>query len=142
MPPFYGAPSTHYYFECERRLFLTFFPDLAGKRVFKTDLWDEAKNTRILNWAAQQGAEAFGLDISSEILTEACRSFESPKAKIGCIVSDLREIGFKDESFDFIYSMGTVEHFPEYRQAIRECFRVLRKGGKAIFGVPNKFDPF
>jgi SAM-dependent methyltransferase len=142
IPPFYDAPSTHYYFECERQLFVSFFPDLSGKRVFKTDLWDEAKNTRILNWAAQQGAEVFGLDISGQILAEARRSFERTKGKLGGIVSDLREIGFKDESFDLIYSMGTVEHFPEYRQAIEECFRVLRKGGKAIFGVPNTFDPF
>ena len=142
IPPFYGAPSTQYYFECERQLFLSFFPDLAGKKVFKTDLWDEAKNTRILNWVARQGAEVFGLDISSQILAEARRSFDISKGKLACIVSDLRGIGFKDESFDLIYSMGTVEHFPEYRQAIRECFRVLRKGGKAIFGVPNKCDPF
>jgi SAM-dependent methyltransferase len=38
--------------------------------------------------------------------------------------------------------MGTVEHFPEYRLVLEECCRVLKPGGKAIIGVPNKFDPF
>jgi SAM-dependent methyltransferase len=38
--------------------------------------------------------------------------------------------------------MGTIEHFPEYRQALEECYRLLKKGGLAIVGVPNKFDPF
>jgi len=140
--PFIGSPSTIFYAECERSLFQTYFPDLIGKRVFKTDLWDEAKNSQILNWAAQQGAKAFGLDISEPIVREAKSSFVRMGLSLGGIVSDLRAPAFKDESFDFIYSMGTIEHFPEYRLAIQECFRLLKKGGRAIIGVPNKFDPF
>ena len=38
--------------------------------------------------------------------------------------------------------MGTVEHFDETEQAIGEIFRVLRPGGRAIIGVPNRWDPF
>jgi SAM-dependent methyltransferase len=140
--PFFGAPSTRYYFECERILFETFLPDLRGKSVFKTDLWDEAKNTRILNWVAEQGARAFGLDISEPIAREARSSFAQARLGLGCIISDLRAAGFKDGSFDYIYSMGTIEHFPEYGLALEECYRLLKKGGLAIIGVPNKFDPF
>ncbi len=142
LPPFYEAPSTRYYFECERSLFEAHLGVLSGKTVLKTDLWDEAKNSRILNWAAGQGAAVFGLDISSEILRQAKDSFGRQRLKLAGIISDLREIGFKDNSFDIVYSMGTVEHFPEYEQAIRECFRVLRPGGRAIIGVPNRFDLF
>jgi len=140
--PFIGAPSTRYYSECEKILFRTYLADLRGKRVFKTDLWDEAKNSQILNWAAEQGAEAFGLDISEQITREARRSFARAGLALSCIISDLRAPGFKDESFDYIYSMGTIEHFPEYRLALQECFRLLKKGGRAIIGVPNKFDLF
>lgn len=140
--PFIGAPSTRYYSECEKILFKTYLPDLKGKRVFKTDLWDEAKNSQILNWAAELGAATFGLDISEPITREARSSFARTGLALGCIISDLRAPGFKDESFDYIYSMGTIEHFPEYRLAIQECFRLLKKGGLAIIGVPNTFDPF
>jgi ubiquinone/menaquinone biosynthesis C-methylase UbiE len=38
--------------------------------------------------------------------------------------------------------MGTVEHSPDYHVALEECFRVLKSGGRAIIGVPNKLDPF
>jgi len=38
--------------------------------------------------------------------------------------------------------MGTIEHFPEYRLAAAELFRVLKPQGTAIIGVPNKLDPF
>lgn len=140
--PFIGAPSTRYYTECEKLLFKNYFSDLKGKRVFKTDLWDEAKNSQILNWAAERGATTFGLDISEQITREARKSFAQRGLSLGCIISDLRAPGFKDESFDYIYSMGTIEHFPEYKLAIQECFRLLKKSGLAIIGVPNKFDPF
>ncbi len=141
---FYDAPSTRYYFECEKGLFERYLPDLRGKRILKTDLWDEAKNTRILRWAAQQGAEVYGIDISPEILREALSAFPSSSNHFHpCfIVSDVRSIGFPSDYFDYLYSMGTVEHSPEYLRALQECFRVLKKGGRAIIGVPNKLDPF
>lgn len=139
---FYDAPSTQYYFECEKSLFEQHFPNLAGKKVFKTDLWDEAKSTRILKWTAEQGADVYALDISITILNEARLLFDTHRLSRKFVVSDLRDIAFGDESFDYIYSMGTIEHFPEYMRAIDECFRVLRKKGLAIIGVPNKHDPF
>jgi len=142
MPSFFDAPSTRYYFECEKILFKEYFPNLNGRKIFKTDLWDEAKNTQILKWAADQGAEVYGLDISFPIVQKAKGPFKDSKEKRGLIVSDLRSIAFADESFDYLYSMGTIEHFREYYHALKECFRVLRKGGIAIIGVPNKYDPF
>lgn len=142
MPDFHGAPSTKYYFECERTLFESYLPHLKGKRVFKTDLWDESKNTRILKWTADQGAEVFGLDIAYSVVKDTQDLFRRSSQKCGIIVSDLRQIAFNDESFDYIYSMGTIEHFKEYRQALGEIYRVLKKGGRAIIGVPNKWDPF
>ena len=60
----------------------------------------------------------------------------------GFAIADVRTLPFVDESFDLIYSMGTIEHFDEYAEAARELFRVLRPGGRAIIGVPNKLDPF
>jgi SAM-dependent methyltransferase len=142
MPRFHGAPSTQYYLYCEQTLFESFFPDLEGKKLFKTDLWDEAKNTRILKWAADQGSEVYGLDISYPVAKDTRDLFRGSASKNSIIVSDLRQIAFGSESFDLIYSMGTIEHFKEYRQALEEIYRVLKKGGRAIIGVPNKWDPF
>jgi len=141
-PSLAGAPSTRYYLACEQGLFARFTPDLTGKRVFKTDLWDEAKNTRILRWVADQGAEVYGLDISLAIVRQAREAFRGSPARLGFIGSDLRRVGFRSGVFDIIYSMGTIEHFPEYREAVAECFRVLKPGGTAIMGVPYKHDVF
>ena len=49
------ARSTADYRLDEERLFRSHLAPLEGIRIFKTDLWDEVKNTRILRWAAGEG---------------------------------------------------------------------------------------
>jgi SAM-dependent methyltransferase len=140
-PDLGGAASTRYYADNEQRLFTEHLPPLAGLRVLKTDLWDEAKNTRILAWAAHRGARAFGIDISEPTVLQARAAFtrESP---LRAAAADVRALPFRDASFDAIYSMGTIEHFDETEQAVQEMARVLKPGGRAIIGVPNRHDPF
>ena len=136
------ARSTAQYRYDERWLLRTYLPALAGRRLFKTDLWDEAKNTRILRWAAGEGARAFGVDISPAIVADARRGFAGEGLVLNGVRGDVRTLPFRDGSFDAIYSMGTVEHFDDTDGALREIFRVLRPGGTAIIGVPNRRDPF
>lgn len=139
-PDLGGAASTTYYAENERRLFRDHFPALAGLRIFKTDLWDESRNTRILAWASGQGAHAYGVDISEPVVRQARTAFHGDALR--CAVSDVRDLPFRDASFDAVYSMGTIEHFDETERAVAEIARVLRPGGRAIVGVPNRHDPF
>lgn len=140
-PTLTGAPSTRYYLDGEKMLFQTYCPELKGKKVLKTDLWDEAKNTHILGWVADQGAEVYGIDISTPIVRQAVELYrQQPDARF--LVNDVRRIAILSNSIDVIYSMGTIEHFPEYRQALQECFRILKPGGLIFMGVPNRWDPF
>nr|AAP58536.1 putative methyltransferase [uncultured Acidobacteriota bacterium] len=144
-PDLGGAVSTRYYLENEQRLFAEHFPALDGLRILKTDLWDEARNTRILVWAAGHGARAFGVDIAEPVVRRARRAFRERLTIADALkgaVGDVRELPFADASFDAIYSMGTIEHFDETERAVREMARVLRPGGRAIIGVPNRHDPF
>ena len=141
-PDLRGGRSTIQYQEDEQRLLGDFFPPLAGLRIFKTDLWDESRNTRILCWAASQGAHAFGIDISPAIVASARGQFRDLGLRLHGAQSDVRRLPFRSGSFDAVYSMGTVEHFDETQQALEEIFRVLRPGGRAIIGVPNRCDPF
>jgi SAM-dependent methyltransferase len=139
-PDLAGAASTRFYAQNERRLFAEHFPPLEGLRVFKSDLWDEARNTRILAWAAGQGARVFGVDISRPVVVQARRAFD--REPLHAAVADIRALPFGDASFDAVYSMGTIEHFRDSQRAVAEMVRVLRPGGCAIIGVPNRHDPF
>jgi len=143
-PDLAGAASTRYYAANEQRLFAEHFPALGGLSILKTDLWDEARNTRILIWAHARGARAFGVDISMATLALAGQAFAAAgfPGGLAAAAGDVRDLPFGDDQFDAIYSMGTIEHFAETERAVAEMTRVLKPGGRAIVGVPNRLDPF
>jgi len=139
-PSLKGAASTKYYFDCEVTLCREFFPQLKNLLVLKSDLWDEAKNSEILLWMADQGAVPVGVDISNQIVRDARSLLKHHQPRFA--VADVRSLPFPSNSIDLIYSMGTIEHFTDSEVAVREMFRVLKPSGIAIIGVPNKLDPF
>ncbi len=139
---FSQARSTSYYRRCEIALIERWLGPLAGRRVLKLDLWNEAYNTRILHWMAGQGAAGVGLDGSGVVAARARANSRRAGIPVGVLRADIRELPFADGSFDLAYTMGTIEHIAEYRQALGELRRVLRPGGRAIVGVPHRWNLF
>jgi len=140
---FSGSPSTLFYRERELETLGEFFSKLEGKKFFTLDLWDEVHNTRVLSWAFQQGAVPYGIDIADyqvSLVREKFKRWGIPVRNFK--QSDMRDIKFPADSFDVLFSLGTIEHVPDYDRAARETYRVLKPGGMAIIGVPNKLDPF
>lgn len=139
----YPAASTGYYRRCERALVRRAFGELRGRRVLKLDLWNEAFNTRLLPWLCEQGAEAYGIDISAVTCALAGRRAAGEGGGgFRVAQADIRTLPFRDGAFDAVYTMGTIEHVAEYATAVGEVRRVLRPGGRAVIGVPNRHDPF
>jgi len=95
-PSLKGAVSTEYYFECERTLYEQFLPKLKDHMLLKTDLWNEAKNTEILRWAAERGARPYGVDIAFDIVHEATEVFGGHRP--GFVVSDVRSLPFRADT--------------------------------------------
>ncbi len=139
---FSAAPSTRYYRRCEIALIESALGDLRGKKILKLDLWNEAFNTRILDWMRAQGAEVVGLDLSRVVAERARRNAVAAGHPLRLLRADIRELPFPTGSFDAVYTMGTIEHIDEYRDSLREIQRVLRPGGRAIVGVPHKWNLF
>lgn len=81
---------------------------------------------------AKRGGQVFGVDISHEMLKYA-------KRKGMVIQGDVRYLPFKDSSFDYVSSLGVIEHFTESEEAFKEHVRVLRKGGRLFVNVPNRY---
>ena len=55
-------------------------------------------------------------------------------------IVDITRLNFPDSSFDLLICNHVLEHVPEDRRAMDECYRVLRDDGLAIFSVPIEFD--
>jgi len=53
---------------------------------------------------------------------------------------DVRDIQFDDNWFDILMCNHILEHVTEDKKAMQECYRVLKKGGIAIFSVPIDLD--
>ncbi len=86
------------------------------------------------------GGASSAIDISEPTVRQARAGFSD--GGLGAAVADVRRLPFRDGSFDAVYSMGTIEHFRGPRRRCVEIHRVLRPGGRAVVGVPNRWDPF
>lgn len=49
---------------------------------------------------------------------------------------DCQNLSFQDESFDVVASYDVFEHLDDYKLAMREVYRVLKKGGQFMVTVP------
>jgi SAM-dependent methyltransferase len=50
--------------------------------------------------------------------------------------SDMTKLDFKDDTWDLVIHSETLEHVPEPVAGIKECRRILRRGGACIFTIP------
>ena len=69
-------------------------------------------------------------------LTYVTADLESPLADVKL---DIQDMPFPEGEFDMIICNHVLEHVPDDRKAIREIFRVLKKGGSAILQVPTSY---
>lgn len=49
---------------------------------------------------------------------------------------DATRLGYADNTFDLLIANHVLEHIPDDRKAMREFFRVLKPGGRAVLQVP------
>lgn len=94
----------------------------------------------LADWFLAKKYDYFGIDISKEVVNLAKKNFKGRLKTSNFKIGDIRKLPFKKDSFDIVFSFGTIEHIRENQKAIDEAFRVLKPGGIFITGVNNKLD--
>lgn len=104
--------------------------DLDGKKVLELGTGTGGTATLL----AKRGASVIGIDLLPFRLAEArARAAEHNVAEaVNFTLMDATHLAFPDNTFDFIISKSVLV-FTEHTRTAKECYRVLKPGGKAIF---------
>jgi len=87
----------------------------------------------LLKVAEDIGLITYGLDCS----ITALRYSQKLVSKSLVAVGDAEQLPYKDGSFNIVSFIGTLEHFPNPYEAIKEAKRIARPNGKMLLLVPN-----
>src|SRR5210317_920201 len=116
-------------------------PSLKGKRVLQISCAFGNVSEKIADSCASQDAEEFVL---TDIMQSELDNAESKLKRFGdlCTYSrqDATHLAFEDQSFDYVVSFFLPHELPFDKKIkhIREAHRVLKPGGKVIFGEFHK----
>ena len=87
---------------------------------------------------AKGGADVSGVDLAESAIDLARANFTQQGLHGYFEVADGERLPFPDNTFDLIYAHGVVQYTANPRQLVKECHRVLKPGGRAIFQVYNR----
>lgn len=99
----------------------------CGTGVFTADILDKE-------------AGAVGVDVSKPMLDRACLKFS--ERDFAGVLADILHLPFHDEYFDKTVSITAIEFIADAEAAIRELFRVTKKGGSIVVATLNSLSPW
>ncbi|OGM18345.1 hypothetical protein A2686_03255 [Candidatus Woesebacteria bacterium RIFCSPHIGHO2_01_FULL_38_10] len=85
----------------------------------------------------KKGSMIIGIDFSTSALKIAqkfAKRFGIKNTLFVC--GDITQMPFANDSFDFVYGGGTIEHFKNTKVVLTEIYRILKKGGVSFNTVP------
>lgn len=117
-------------------VFYNFILDLLGvenNQGYKKKILDVACGKGLfLKEAKKRELDIYGIDIS-KIAIKKARNLIGGNFLCG----DAENLPYKDDFFDYVTCLGSLEHFTHPNIGVKEICRVLKREGKALIYVPN-----
>lgn len=88
-------------------------------------------------YAEELGHQAIGIDIASNTLKRVVKYTSSHRCRSNFVIGDIRQLPFKDSSFDYILNFGVIEHFALPDSLLQEYYRILKPRGNILITTPN-----
>ncbi|TDC47594.1 methyltransferase domain-containing protein [Micromonospora sp. KC207] len=85
------------------------------------------------------GLDLHGLELDPLLVERATRYLSEQGLDVSVRQGSILDTGYPEATFDFAVIRLVLEHLPEPMTAIREVYRILRPGGRAVF-VDNDFE--
>lgn len=89
----------------------------------------------LVKFAVRAGLRAYGLDLADAAVARAREETGSH----AILIADGEALPFDDEYFDYVTNLGSLEHYLDPEEGVREISRVLKKDGLACILLPNLF---
>jgi ubiquinone/menaquinone biosynthesis C-methylase UbiE/uncharacterized protein YbaR (Trm112 family) len=105
--------------------------DLKGNQVILETGIGAAENFYYLNKVAGN-LSFFGIDIQKQMLIHSVRNLKKWNIKAELFLADAEELPFKDETFDVVFHLGSINLFSDRKKAIDEMIRVAKPGTKIV----------
>lgn len=88
----------------------------------------------LVRLAEARGVQAVGIDLAWRAAVQAQ---QATSGRI--VIGEGETLPFQDATFDFVTNLGSLEHFLDPEQGVREMRRVLKPGGYAAVLLPNSY---
>lgn len=105
-----------------------------GDKILEIGCGDGEFTKRLVSLDAQ----IVGTDVTPALIKKAQKTFV--KKGIKFFVDDAEKMEIKNESFNVVCGISILHHI-DLEKSLKECFRVLKKGGKLFFTEPNLLNP-
>lgn len=122
------APEEHYRWVLEK------LRPIPGKTLLDV----ACGKGRFLKISQEQGLKVYGIDISEIALAQARDYFRTPSLALASGES----LPFRDNFFDYITNLGSLEHFLSPENGVQEMARIIKPEGIVGILLPNLYPLF
>ena len=133
------SPVMRYYRMRKVQTFLALGNFKKGSKILDIGC-NTGQYTTLLN---DLGYKMFGIDLSKEAIELAKENNKQLNLNIEYFQADVENLNiFKENSFDGVVSFSTLRYVSNLKKALKEIYRVTKKGGKITLDFPNKHCPW